>query len=150
MVLWSGKMGRLGPYGLGATSVIKGRNPTAPRQELVGVIYVIYVRKIGGTREFLKAYQARGDAFLEQFKGEHGPSSAGLSIAMGAATPARAKPDLPMWASLKDRIRRKLVHMTKVGTDAMPVDFMTKWLKGSVMESQLAYLINARHAVWPA
>ena len=39
--------------------------------------------------------------------------------------------------------------MTKVGTDAMPVDFMTKWLKGSVMEAQLAYLINSRHAVWP-
>ena len=76
-------------------------------------------------------------------------NSANLSIAMGTASPQRAKPDLPMWASLKDRIARKLVHMTKVGTDAMPVDFMTKWLKGSTMEMQLAYLINSRHAVWP-
>lgn len=73
-------------------------------------------------------------------------NSANLSIAMGTATPQRAKPDLPTWASLKDRIRRKLVHMTKVGTDAMPVDFMTK---GTVMEMQLAYIINSRHTVWP-
>ena len=39
---------------------------------------------------------------------------------------------------------------TKVDTAVMPVDFMTKWLKSSKMEEQLAYLINSRHAVWPA
>ena len=37
--------------------------------------------------------------------------------------------------------------MTKIDTNVMPVDFMTKWLKSSKMEEQLAYLINSRHAV---
>ena len=77
-------------------------------------------------------------------------NSANLSIAMGTATPARVKPDLIKWASLKDRIRRKLVFMTKVATAVMPVDFMTKWIKRERMREQLAYLINSRHAVWPA
>ena len=60
------------------------------------------------------------------------------------------KPDLIKWASLKDRIARKLVGMAKVDTSVMPVDFMTKWLKIEKMVEQLAYLINSRHAVWPA
>jgi hypothetical protein len=77
-------------------------------------------------------------------------NSANLAIAMGTATPARAKPDLAKWASLKDRITRKIVTMTKIATDAMPVDFLTKWFKASKVLEQLHYLINARHAVWPA
>ena len=40
--------------------------------------------------------------------------------------------------------------MSKVDTAVMPVDFMTKWLKHEKMTEQLAYLINSRHAVWPA
>jgi hypothetical protein len=39
--------------------------------------------------------------------------------------------------------------MTKIDTSVMPVDFMTKLIKKEKMENQLAYLINARHAVWP-
>jgi hypothetical protein len=35
-------------------------------------------------------------------------NSANLAIAMGTATPARVKPDLIKWASIKERIRRKL------------------------------------------
>ena len=52
--------------------------------------------------------------------------------------------------SLKDRIRRKLLFMTKIPTAVMPVDFMTKWIKREKMQEQLAYLVNAHHAVWPA
>jgi hypothetical protein len=77
-------------------------------------------------------------------------NAANLSIAMGTATPARVKPDLAKWASLKDRIARKLMVMAKVDTAMMPVDFLTKWLKKAVAELQRAYLVNARHAVWPA
>ena len=76
-------------------------------------------------------------------------NSANLSIALGTATPSRSKPDLIHWAPLRDRIRRKVIAMVKVATAAMPVDFMTKWLKYDKMLQQLNYLINARHAVWP-
>jgi hypothetical protein len=77
-------------------------------------------------------------------------NSSHLSIALGtASTPARAKPDLLAWASIKDRIYRKVLAMGKVATDVMSVDFMTKWIKHDKMEEQLAYLINSRHAVWP-
>jgi hypothetical protein len=38
---------------------------------------------------------------------------------------------------------------TVVGIGNMPVDSMTKWIKHDKMAQQLAYLINARHAVWP-
>ncbi len=69
---------------------------------------------------------------------------------MGTASPARAKPDLLKWACLKDRIKRQLVTMTKIDTDVMPVDFMTKWLKKEKVDAMIAYLINSRHAVWPA
>ena len=31
----------------------------------------------------------------------------------------------------------------------MPVDFMTKWMRKEKVEEQIAYLINAQHAVWP-
>jgi hypothetical protein len=77
-------------------------------------------------------------------------NSANLSIALGTATPARAKPDLIAWASIKDRIDRKILTMGKVDTDVMCVDFMTKWIKHDKMEEQLAYLTNSRHAVWPS
>ena len=76
-------------------------------------------------------------------------NSANLALAMGTATPQRAKHDLIKWASLKDRIKRKIATMTKVPTDAMPVDFITKWLQKEKAEKQLAYIINSRHAVWP-
>ena len=76
-------------------------------------------------------------------------NSANLSIAMGSATPARVKPDLLVWASLRDRIKRKICALAKVATAVMPVDFMSKWLKKERMEEQIAYLLNARHAVWP-
>ena len=59
---------------------------------------------------------------------------------MGTATPARAKPDLAKWASVKDRINRKIITMTKVATDAMPVDFLTNWFKVSKVLEQLHYL----------
>ena len=76
-------------------------------------------------------------------------NSANLAIAMGTASPARSKPDLIKWASLKDRIKRKLTTMTKIPTAVMPVDFMTKWMRKEKVEEQVAYLINAQHAVWP-
>ena len=78
------------------------------------------------------------------------PTVRSAALRTAAATPARVKPDLIKWASLKDRIARKLVGMAKVDTSVMPVDFMTKWLKCEKMTEQLAYLINSRHAVWPA
>lgn len=56
---------------------------------------------------------------------------------------------MPRATALRDRIRRKVIAMVKVATAAMPVDFMTKWLKYDKMLQQLNYLINARHAVWP-
>ena len=68
---------------------------------------------------------------------------------MGSATPARVKPDLLVWASLRDRIKRKICALAKVATAVMPVDFMSKWLKKERVEEQIAYLLNARHAVWP-
>ena len=76
-------------------------------------------------------------------------NAANLAIAMRSATPARSKPDLAKWASLHDRIDRKLMTMSKVDTTVMPVDFMTKWLKRERMLEQLAYIINSRHTVWP-
>ena len=76
-------------------------------------------------------------------------NSANLSIAMGTATPANSKPDLIKWATLKDRIYRDVITMTKVDTDKMPVDFMTKPIKHDKMIEQLNYVINKAHAVWP-
>ena len=52
-------------------------------------------------------------------------------------------------ATLKDRIYRDVITMTKVDTDKMPVDFMTKPIKHDKMIEQLNYVINKAHAVWP-
>ena len=76
-------------------------------------------------------------------------NSAHLAISMGTANPSRVKPNLGSWAPLKDRIHRKIVHLTKIDTAVMPVDFLTKWIKFDRMIQQLTYLINAAHAVWP-
>ena len=76
-------------------------------------------------------------------------NSANLAIAMGSATPARAKPNLIKWASIRERIHRKITTLTKISTDVMPVDFMTKWIKAAKMEEKLGYLINSAHAMWP-
>ena len=108
----------------------------------------------GSTRVSETLLLAR-DALAALGRPQHEPSvigtdnSANLAIAMGTATPARAKHDLMKWASLKERIRAKYIWLTKVATAVMPVDFMTKWLKKEKMEAQLAYIINSRHAVWP-
>ena len=59
------------------------------------------------------------------------------------------KPDLIKWSQLRDRIHRKIVKMGKVATANMPVDSMTKWMKAEKVDEQIAYLTNARHAVWP-
>ena len=77
-------------------------------------------------------------------------NSANLAISMGTAQPQRVKASLTQWACLKDRIKRGVAMMTKIDTDKMPVDFMTKWIKGEKMQAQLAYLLNSQHAVWPA
>ena len=76
-------------------------------------------------------------------------NSANLSLALGTAMPSRSKPELINWAPLRDRIKRKVISMTKVDTASMPVDFMTKWIKYDKMQQQLNYVINAFHAVWP-
>jgi hypothetical protein len=125
-------------------------------KKIDGVVPNSCLAECRGSTRASEALEIAREALVMFGRPQHAPSvigtdnSANLAIALGTATPARAKPDLIKWASLKDRIHRKVVTMTKIDTNVMPVDFMTKWLKSSKMEEQLAYLINSRHAVWPA
>ena len=125
-------------------------------KKIEGVVPNSCLAECRGSTRASEAIEIAREALIVFGRPPTGPSiigtdnSANLAITLGTATPARAKPDLIKWASLKDRIRRQVATMTKVDTAVMPVDFMTKWLKSSKMEEQLAYLINSRHAVWPA
>ena len=76
-------------------------------------------------------------------------NSANLSIAMETATPSRIKLHLGRWAALKERVRRGVCTLGKIGTHVMPVDFLTKWLCKAKLEDAVAYLANSRNAVAP-
>ena len=68
---------------------------------------------------------------------------ANQKVGSGVGCPSRSKHFLRRYHSLKQRIASEEVVLKHVDDENMPPDFMTKWIKGSKLESSLRYATNS-------